>query len=318
MRSIAGGRVAVMLVTGVAGLALPVQAVAQAWVPPAGVGAVTVAAQHLDYTGHRNTAGESVEIGMSIHNRVDIEVDYAITDRLSITAGIPFVFTKYTDPNALPLPIPYVPNDECHCWQSGFQDFAFTARYNLANGAFALTPSVAAGLPSHEYGFRGEAVLGERLRELRLAVDGGVRLDRISPRLSVQSRYSYAFVEKVIDDVPVNRSNFAVEGGISITRQLAGGVVLAWQRVHGGLRVGSGPGDPIPFPGEIDDTPERLFEHDRLLRDNNFRLGVSLSYAMPSFDIVGSYLELVSGTDSHTGRALTIGISWPFEITRAP
>jgi len=307
-----------MLATGMVALALPARTFAQAWVPPAGVGSVTVAAQNLDYTGHRNTAGESVEIGMSVHNRVDIEVDYAITDRLSVTAGIPFVFTKYTAPDPLPFPIPYVPNDECHCWQSGFQDFDFTARYNLANGALALTPSIATGLPSHEYGFQGEAVLGERLRELRLAVDAGARLDAISPRLSIQGQYSYAFVEQVIDDVPVNRSNFALEGGVSITRQLAAGVVLAWQRVHGGLRVGTASGNPIPFPGEIDDTPERLFEHDRLLRDNNFRLGVSVSYSLSSFDIVGSYLELVSGTDSHTGRALTIGISWPFEITRAP
>ena len=44
---------------------------------------------------------------------------------------------------------------------------------------------------------RGEAVVGRNLREVRIAVDAGQRLDAISPKLSVQGRYSYAFVERV-------------------------------------------------------------------------------------------------------------------------
>ena len=27
--------------------------------------------------------------------------------------------------------------DDCHCWNSGWQDFSATARYNLVDGAFA-------------------------------------------------------------------------------------------------------------------------------------------------------------------------------------
>ena len=70
---------------------------AQAWVPPAGVGSVTVAVQNLEYTGHFVTDGTFFEVGMSEHNLIDIEADYAITDRLSVAATIPFVFAKYLD-----------------------------------------------------------------------------------------------------------------------------------------------------------------------------------------------------------------------------
>jgi hypothetical protein len=287
---------------------------AQAWLPPAGAGSVSASFQNLDYSGHFVTDGEFFEdVGNSVHNRIDIEADLAITDRLSIAVGIPFVFTRYTDPDPLPSFVPFLPVDDCRCWHSGWQDFGFTARYSLVNGAFGLTPSLSLGVPSHGYDFQGEAVLGERLKELRIAVDAGQRLDFISPRLSVQGRYSYAFVEQVLDDVPINRSNVAFESEFLFTRRLAARGVLTWQRVHGGLRLGSASGDPFEPPGEVN-TPERIFEHDRLLRDNNFRIGGSVAYSFDRMDVFFSYFELLRGSDSHGGRAITAGVSWPFEI----
>jgi hypothetical protein len=288
-------------------------AFAQAWPPPAGAGSVTVSAQNLDYSGHFVTDGEFFDVGTSVHNRVDIDVDFAITDRLSITLGIPFVFARYTDPEDLPSHVPFLPVDDCRCWQSGWQDFGFTARYSLVSGAFGLTPSVSVGVPSHGYNYHGEAALGERLKELRIAVDAGQRLDLISPKLSVQGRYSYAFVEQVLDDVPIARSNVALEGEFLFTRRLAGRGVLTWQRLHGGLRLGSVSKVPFDFPGEVN-TPERMFEHDRLLRDNNFRIGGSVAYSFDRMDVFFSYFELLRGSDSHGGRAITAGVSWPFEI----
>ena len=308
MRRVTGpGRVAPTraLALGVLLVGYATSAFAQAWAPPAGTGSVAVSVQNLDYSGHFATSGDFLEgVGTSVHNRVDIDADLAITDRLSIAVGIPFVFTRYTDPEPLPDIVPFLPVDDCRCWHSGWQDFGFTARYNLANGAFGLTPSVSVGVPSHGYDFQGEAVLGERLKELRIAVDAGQRLDVISPRLSLQGRYSYAFVEQVLDDVPISRSNIALEGGFLFTRRLSGRAVLTWQRVHGGLRLGE---------GEVN-TPERMFEHDRLLRDNNFRIGGGIAYSLDKMDVFFSYFQLLQGNDSHGGRAITAGVSWPFEI----
>jgi hypothetical protein len=313
------GRVVVTRASVLAALlvASGTSAFAQAWVPPAGTGSVTVSFQNLDYSGHFVTDGTFYEAGTSLHNRIDLEADFAVTDRLSIALGVPFVFAKYDDPEPLPDYVPFLPVDDCRCWQSGWQDVGFTARYGLVNGAFGLTPSVSVGMPSHDYNYHGEAALGERLKELRVAVDAGHRLDFISPRLSVQGRYSYAFVERPIDDVSNNRSNAALDGEFLFTRRLSGRGVLMWQRVHDGLRLGSPepPYDPFPPPGEVN-TPERLFEHDRLLRDNNFRIGASVAYSIDRMEVFFSYIELLRGTDSHGGRAITAGVSWPFEIGR--
>lgn len=291
-------------------LAAASPAAAQAWVPAAGAGSVTISYQRIDNTGHRLTDGKLVEGGKSQNMALFVEGDYALTGRLSFTVGLPFVFSKYSDSNPPPPPFPFLPVDQCRCWQKGWQDFGFTTRYNLLNRTFALTPFVSAGVPSHSYEYRGEAVLGRNLKEVRVGFDAGRRLDAIAENLSVQGRYSYAFVERVLD-LPNNRSNFSVEGIYVVKRRLALRGYTGWQRTHGGLRSGSIPPTDLVFPGEID-TPERLAEHDRLLRDNHWRAGGGLSYSFERVDVFAQYTAYIRGTDTHGGGAITVGVSVPF------
>ena len=224
-------------------------ALAQAWGPPAGVGSITVATQTIDNTGHLLADGSLLPDGESRDASIYVEGEYAFTDRLSVTAGIPFVFAKYIGPG--PTPGPQQPVDSCRCWNRGWQDFGFTARYSVVRGAFGVTPSVSVGAPSHNYDYRGEAVLGRGLREARIGIAVGRRLDAISPRLSVQGQYTYAFVEHVLD-VPNNRSNATLEGSFLATRKLLARGFISWQRTHGGLSAGIGPPPPAGYPwGEI-------------------------------------------------------------------
>lgn len=289
---------------------------AQAWVPPAGQGALTVAFQAIDNTGHILTDGSTLPQGKSRNASIYLEVDYALTDRLSVAAGIPFVFAKYLGPRppaGVPEPPMVQPVDLCYCWQQGFQDFGFTARFNLLNDSTALTPSVSLGMPSHDYGYVGEAVVGRHLRELRVALDAGTRLDAISPRLAIQGRYAYAWVERVLD-VPNDRSNLSAEVLFQWTEKLSVRGSVYRQITHGGLRAGALPPTPpdgVPW-GEIT-TPELFREHDRLLRDNNWRLGAGASFDLPRAEVFASYIEFLGGSDTHAGRAFTVGFSIPFE-----
>ena len=295
----------------VALLRVPSPAAAQAWVPPAGTGSIGVAVQRIDHTGHRLTDGTLLKAGMSVDVSADVHVEYALTDRLVVSGSIPFVFGLYADPQPPPPFIPFLPVDSCRCWNGGAQDFFLAARYNVLNGAFGLTPSVSVVVPSHDYAYRGESVIGRNLRELRVAVSAGQRLDAISPRLSVDGEYMYAFVERVLD-IPNNRSN----GRLGVTMQMQRHLFLTGelfvQRTHGGLRAGA-PSSELPPPGEVN-TLERLEQHDRLLRDNSTHAGGTVSYQFPRFDVFGSYRAFVSGTDTHAGRAFTTGIGWPLDF----
>jgi hypothetical protein len=280
---------------------------------PKGTGTISFEHQRLYNTGHRRIGGFLENVGQSTDMALYVEGEYAFTDRLSVSAGIPYVFAKVTARTPPLPPIPVLPWDACHCWQSDWQDFGLTARYNVLNGAFALTPSVSFGLPSHDYEFRGEAVVGRNLKQVQFSVDVGQRLDSVSERLSVQGRYSYAIVERPIN-IPNNRSNARWEAAYQMTRKLSTYGFVSWQHTHGGLSFGShAPGAALPFPGEVN-TEERLVQHDRILRDNYWHVGGGGSYGFQHFDIFGSYTAYVAGTDTHAGNALTAGVSFPFEL----
>jgi hypothetical protein len=270
----------------------------QAWVPPAGVGAVNLIFQDVDHTGHLLDDGTFLPGYESASQGLLLEADYAVTDRFSITAGIAYIRAKYLgpEPSFFGLPV-----DDCFCWNRDWQDAYITARYNLLNGTFALTPSVSYLFPTHDYDYFGEAVVGRNLRETRIAIDAGQRLDVISPRLSVSGRYSYAFVEEVLG-LPNDRSNMAVSFGFLFTRKLSASVDFYWQRSHGGLKS-------TEFV-----TEEQWLQFDRLLKDNSFHFGGSIAYSFPRVDLFASYIKFESGTDTHTGRAITFGISWPFQL----
>jgi hypothetical protein len=288
-------------------------ALAQAWPMPKKAGAVSLVYQWIDNTGHRLSDGVLLEDGKSHNQGVAVAFDYGLTEKLSVSVGIPFIGAKFLGPNLPPVPPELQsPNDVDGEWHSGFQDFAVGARYNaLSYGSLVVTPAVALVIPSHSYAYRGEAVLGRRLRELQLGVNLGRTLDEISPKLYVSARYAYAFVEQAEVDVSNNRSNAGLEIGFLPTPRLTLQAMCLWQHTHGGLRFGTmPPGTPV-FPGDVN-TMDRLLEHDRLLRDNAFHLAGAASYALGAVDVYAQYLAYVSGTDTHAGRSLSVGVTWYF------
>jgi hypothetical protein len=274
-----------------------VSAHAQAWVAPGRIGLVSFVYQDITNTNHRLSDGSLFDGYDSVSRGVLVNLDYAFTDRLSMSFGVPYLGSKYTgpEPSFFGLAV-----DDCFCWNHGWQDFGFTARYNLFNGPFALTPSVSLGVPTHNYDYYGEAVLGRNLNEIRLQLDAGRRLDAISDRLSISGRYSYAIVEEVLD-LPNNRSNIALEADVLVTRKLVARGGVSWQRSHGGLRS-----DEIL-------TEEQYSQYDRLLKDNNFHINGGVSYSLPRVDVFASYVHYAAGTDTHVGHAITAGLSIPFE-----
>jgi hypothetical protein len=128
-------------------------AFAQAWVPPAGDGSVSISYQTIENTGHLLTNGFDLQDGKSTNQAVYLEAEYALSDRLSVSAGVPYVFAKYNGPG--PTPFGFLAIDSCYCWHSAWQDFGFSARYNVLNANVGLTPFVSIGVPSHNYPFQG-------------------------------------------------------------------------------------------------------------------------------------------------------------------
>ena len=75
-----------------------VSAHAQAWVPPARIGLVSVVYQTINNTNHRLTDGSLFDGYDSLSRGVLFNLDYAFTDRFSISVGVPYLGSKYTGP----------------------------------------------------------------------------------------------------------------------------------------------------------------------------------------------------------------------------
>jgi hypothetical protein len=217
------------------------------------------------------------------------------------------VFARYLGPGLAIRPV-----DVCGCWQHAWQDVGVTGRINLVNRGFAVTPSIAVGVPSHAYEYKGEAVVGRRLKELTFGIDAGARVDRVIPDVSVSAHYAYSIVQRVLD-LPNNRSNLTIDVTRAIGRRLAATGSAMWQRTHGGLKAGTRP----PTPSDPPPWGEGLLDqHDRLMRDNNVRAGVTVSYSWTRVETFVSFVSYLRGTDTHAGRALSTGFSVPFEVDR--
>ena len=300
--------------TIVAPLALvPAPAFAQAYSLPQGVVGVTLLTQYYDDTGRRLTDGTRIGGGNTETVTVLLEADYGLTDRLSATLALPYIFAKYTDGPFPPFLPPETSTDSCRCWHSTFQDFSLAARYRLGDDPWAITPLVKYINPSHDYNYQAEAVVGFDRREFAVGVDASLRLVGLLPKASIEAGYTYSFVERFLG-IPNDRSNGTVEIEYAVTRRFHIQATGTWQQTHGGLRLGSASGDPFYPPGELSilNTPASLAEFHRLFRNDYWQTGGGLSYSIGSFDVFASFTKYVWGTDTHDGQAYTVGATWYF------
>lgn len=297
------------LVLTIAAMSQARTVMAQAWVLPERTGAVTFVWQRIDHAGRMRNDGTRAPVGQALNFGVDVELDYAFTDRWSVSTSLPFVMSKFTDPNPPPAFLPFGAVDACRCWQNEFADFGLITRYNLinVNRTFMVTPFAGVTLPSHAYEYAGEAVVGKRLKEFRVGTFVGQGFDRPFNGVSVEAGYGYSFVERVLD-VPNNRSNGSMMVGFALPRGWSTRFITLWQRTHGGLR--------FPVEVNVPALPERLTEFHRMLRDNSLRIGAGVTYSRGGWDFSTSMLFTARGSNAHDIHVFSVTAGRLFEFGR--
>lgn len=277
----------------------PAAARAQAWVPYKGEGSVSVLFQDLFVTDHFFGRGQRVDRGEIRSNNLLVDATYGVTDRVSVTLGVPFIRARYSGA----APHPSAQDDgRAH---SGFQDVRFSVRYNVARGPLIITPFVGTNFPTHNYEYFAHAAYGPRVRELEV----GTYVGRVlSPGLSnafVQARYSYSFSEKIVG-IDHNRSNLDLEFGYFLTPALRVFTLGAGHKTHGGVDVPDAGWRAMP----ADQGPH----HDRIGRIDLLDVGAGVQMSVSkSIDVFGLYMKSLAGRNTHAlNRAITIGASWSF------
>ena len=299
-------------------IAFPASAAAQsAWVPVNGEIGVSLTLQSLNFGGHFDDNGTKLEGAVPSRAFLGIfQLEYALSDRLAITARLPYVASKFTADEHEPVtalllaryeefrrlnPAFAVTNLDTGQYYSTFQDFNFTLRYNLLDKGLVVTPTIGATIPSHHYQTVGEAAPGQDRRALNIGVNAGRLLDPLWPNAYVHARYTYSFVERLLG-VPLDRSAAEFEVGYAVTPTLTVRGLANWGHTHGG----------VPFDQAYDDVALFLV-HDRLLSSAYWHLGGGASLSLSdSLDLDGGLLTFAKGSATHYGIGASVGLNWRF------
>jgi hypothetical protein len=280
----------------------PAAALAQAWVPAHGEGAIAIAFQSINVQRHLSDT-LAVDAG-DIDTVVLLgDVTYGLTDKVAVDLAVPIVTSKYQGP----LPHPGTSVDD-GTYRSTVTDFRMSVRYNVTRKGVVFTPYIGTVVPSHSYAFYGHAAPGERLRELHVGAYAA-RLIASGPLagLFVSGRAGYGFVEKV-GDISHNRTTGDVEAGYFVTPSFRAFGMLNGQYTHGGI--------DFPRTGGMRALPLQYQPvHDIIQRVHYLHAGAGVSYAISdSVDMFASASRLIAGRNGHAlNRGITVGVSWGFK-----
>jgi len=205
---------------------------------------------------------------------LDFAVEYNLTNRWTVTAGIPLVMKRAKgdtvghNPQLLGTPqdTRFIDDGKYH---TNFQDFRFGMSYLATTTPIRVEPFIEAGLPSNDYPFFGGAAVGQNL--WRVAAGS-----RFSYRPPLSDFYfsltaAYVFVEETLG-VNVNHVRFGAEIGHLFNRHLGARVFALGKQGKGLLLDPENFGDPFP------PFSEEWYHHDQTLKHNYINAGGAIDW----------------------------------------
>ena len=309
-------------------LALPAICLAQAWTPPKGELNVALTYHNLFVGDHLNSDGSSFDDGQIFTHMMSLDVTYAFTDRLALKVGIPYVGARYDGPSPHarmldPGPVPSTPCSPCGIdngkYHSTFQDFNVDLRYNLIRKrSLVLTPLFDVIVPSHDYTYFAHSAVGRDLREFRLGLNVGKRLDPILPKTFIQAQGSYRIIETVIN-YHRNGMYDELQLGHFLNSRLALFGIGTWSDTFGGFSYDPNVWNSIAntrdaiAAGVI--TQQQFIHHDQIGHDRQFNAGAGFAFqAKPTTALFMSFTRTVAGANGHAlASAVAIGANWTIQ-----
>lgn len=274
---------------------------AQPWTPPAGQGSTWISAQTLRTDAHilnSGTRAHDIEIRA---NTLTLGVDYGITDRLAVSLSVPYVSSR------LKAGTPHGSTVDDFRTHETLTDLSFELRYKAVDSGVVFTPTLAVSIPVRDYETLGHNSAGRGLNEYAAGFEVGHNAVAISPYLFVSGRYAYTYVERIVPDITVDRSNADLQLAYFVTPRLSLRAASIWQKTYGGLT----------FPISPEDAAEHGHHHDQLSMTNFWRGAGAIGYAVsPSLDVFGSWSTVIEGENTHAFRAWSVGLAWNFDGSR--
>lgn len=280
----------------------------QAWVPRKRTGSVSIIYKNLYVRDHTTVTGKRFNAGQIYQNVALLELDYGISRRLAVNLSLPLVFAKYSgnQPHRDEGQVDYIDDGSFH---GGSQDLRVGFRYHLVRERpLDVTPFIEGIFPTRDYPTFGHALIGRNLLELLVGTNVGRDLSPLLPNVYVQTRASYAFVERVMD-ISHNRANLDSQIDYLLTERLALSILASIQKHFGGLTW-------------IEDfslySHEEWHNHTQLFRSDAVDVGAGLSFRINADTAVFANVITTSWSkNSHPlNRGVIVGVSRSFHTKK--
>lgn len=278
----------------------------QACLPAAGDGSVSLTYLDMFTSDHLLSSGQTQNRGPTRFNTITAGVQYGITDRLAISAEVPYIASKFTlTPGLAPNAHDLESKIDDGRYRATFEDFRGTVQYNVAKGPVVFTPFLEVVIPTHHYPTFGHSAPGKYLREFHVGGDVGRLLDPILPRAYVDLRYTYAFVQD-LQGFNLDRNNVNLELGYFLKPSISVRAFGAVQKTLGGVESPVDPASPF------------FLNHDRLERAHYSRVGCGVTFSLRrNIDLSVLLVSTLSGKNVQSFTAPAFGVGWNFQ-TRKP
>ena len=303
------------------------QASAQAFIPPAGEGTVSVSYQSGVTRGQHGVSGtwfanaaRAAGLPEDVTNSHALiwYVEYGLTDRIAVHTSLPYMQVRYEGDIPHTTGIDGQPSNlDDGSYHGSFQDFYVGTRFKLVESPrFALTPFAEVIIPSHHYESLAQAAVGRDLRALVVGAAAGGFADYLLPGLYFQTRVSYAFVQEAVDIRP-NRTAIDSAVGYFVTPRLAIQFIETFQFTHDGIDW-VGPPDLLATHSGTPMADAHWANHDRLVRANALNLGAGVAYDLAdNIGLFATFTKLAWGQNLPPPRSITVGMNWSFQTGRS-
>lgn len=239
------------------------------------------------------------QAGRTYSDTLELGIDYAINDRWSLSASVPYIRRRYDGPLPHNPAILAPPNNTAPAlddgrYHSNFQDYQLGVHYLREFGGFSVSPYLVAFLPSHDYPHFGNAAVGQNLWKLQGGASVSYLLESLPLYWSID--LSYTNVEVTLGQ---NVDHWIAD--VSVGYLIGNSVAISVFMVEK-----DGQGSSF-FPSRSD---ERWYQHDRMQPLEYLSAGATVEWAVgEDYGVALSWLTMLDGytvQDTQYSAKLTV------------
>jgi hypothetical protein len=294
-----------------------------AWVSPKGTAGLGVNYQLVLTDGNYGNLTEEHTLSFegleayTVHN-VMLSGEYSITDRLSLSASVPWLNVKFTgDPTFLP----HGHDDGTHETYSYLEDLTLYSRYMFRpTDQLTVTPLLGFNYPLTDYTDEGHGIAGLGLYDIR----AGVALGGVFSRFVTQVVLYHQFMEPIepYERFEIDRTNASAMAGYFITDDLSAHLGGFYKHTWDGTSFKElGPVVmKVVNMEELTPLEQAIFDsHDPAVQERGFIARAGASYRLIDYlAIDASYMRTLFGESMQAAQAFNVGVTVIYDPTPSP